>query len=250
VVAVRHELEPVATGYLSRSDDGGATWVAQRLPTYAPDALPFLRLVVGRDGTYHLFSVEATLRTFTTASARSMTVRTSTDRGLTWTMATRITGEVPWQWPSGGVGPDGTLFVQWLRADSGTKALLLARSSDGGTTWSSPVVAATGLVGPEPSLAITPSGTLAVAHVAPVPGAGGQRELRLTTSTDRGSTWTMTVLDGPYDTPPNEGFFNETVATTDGRIAAIYTRPGRDHDEPTDVYVAVLPEPEPRRASG
>jgi hypothetical protein len=238
VVVSWHALEPFATSYVSRSDDAGATWHATAVPAYAHDALPFHRLVIGPDGTYYLFTVEGTLRSFPKPSAPLLSVQRSNDRGATWTPRTTIARKVAWQWPTGAMGPDGTLYAQWLVEEAdGTQSLRVARSVDGGTTWSAPVVAAKGHIGPEPSFAVTATGVLASGYTT---GTGGQRVLRLTRSTDRGATWTTSVVDGPYTQPANEGFYNETVAMADGSLAVVYTKAGPGSDGPTDAYVAVI----------
>jgi hypothetical protein len=47
------------------------------------------------------------------------------------------------------------------------------------------------------------------------------------------------VVDGPYDTPAYDGFYNDTAALADGKVAAVYTKAGADTDGPTDVFVAI-----------
>jgi hypothetical protein len=238
VVVVWHAPEPVATSYVSRSDDGGSTWVARRVPGYAVDALPLHRLVIGRGGTYHLLTAEATARGLPTFSAPRLTSRRSMDQGETWTQATTVAVDVPWQWPTGVIAPDGALHVQWLSVDSeNERQLLHARSPDGGSSWSAPVVIAAGVTAVEPSLAVTGNGVLATAFAT---DQGSQRVRHLARSTDDGRNWMTTELAGPHRPPTADGFYDETVGTVDGRIAAVYTTAGADDREPTDVFVATV----------
>jgi hypothetical protein len=92
------------------------------------------------------------------------TVSHSNDGGATWTTkavdATQAFPNID-QFTDLAIGTDGTVYVSWMRCNasgadggcSGTvSTLYLSKSTDGGNTWSSPVVIATPTLAPDPDV--------------------------------------------------------------------------------------------------
>jgi hypothetical protein len=143
--------------YFARTTDAGLTWEpARALFDPGPDAQTIANLIrVLPDGTLvdmYLW-LQGTDEKFT--DARIEVVR-STDRGATWSARIRVadfhalgardpvTGRAIRDGsilPQMAVAPDGTLYVVWQDARfTGLRdAIALARSSDGGLTWSAPI---------------------------------------------------------------------------------------------------------------
>jgi hypothetical protein len=81
-LVVWHAPEPSASTVVSRVSADGATWRSVVVPAANPDALPFNRLIVDDDGTWHLLQVVATFRNMAgiQATAQPLTHRLSHDR--------------------------------------------------------------------------------------------------------------------------------------------------------------------------
>jgi hypothetical protein len=90
--------------------------------------------------------------------------------------------------------------------------LSFSRTTDGGTTWSAPVVLSRpGMFGIDfaPRLRVLPNGTLLVVF-ARVDGISGLAELRVLRSLDEGQTWLPPVVAGSIPIPPPEVILPET----------------------------------------
>lgn len=130
------------------SADAGATWVRSRVPfpageedpprCYAPDA------AFGPDGTLYLSFV--TLRGAGN-TPNALWVVSSTDGGSTLSTPVRVAGPLTFQVRmSTHPSIAGRLYLSWLQADATAlhalpntgNPIVLARSDDGGSTWSKP----------------------------------------------------------------------------------------------------------------
>lgn len=141
---------------------------------------------------------------------RAMLSATSTDSGATWSapVLASAPGEVMREPTQPVVGPDGTVYVGWRdrNAAPAVNHIVVARSSDGGATWTTSdagVAAAPGVKsgGGYPRLAIdSRSGTLYVVYQG-APSAT-ETTISLQRSTDHGSTWSdpVTVNNDPAGT--------------------------------------------------
>lgn len=247
---VWHTPEPVAQTFVSTSTDGGATWTARPVPGDAlNEGLPSSRIVIAPDGTYHLFRLTSGLANFVGVGApQRIELLRSTDQGQTWAPPVTLATDVDLQWPNAVVGPDGVLSVGWLKGDS----MYVRSSSDGGDSWSEPALAATGILKPQPTLGVDGAGNLGLGYLASA--GGGLQELRAATSGDRGLTWDVDVVDGPFaepgdvmgvfagadggmaDGPKEAGYYMETAGLSVGGFVTIYQR-GGDTDGPSDAYV-------------
>ena len=88
---------------------------------------------------------------------------------------------------------DGDLYVAWLESSQGKSKTFLTRSVDGGTTWTTPVLADTTQSCPccRTAIATAIDGTLYLAWRTVLPG--NVRDVVVAKSTDRGATWSQPV---------------------------------------------------------
>jgi hypothetical protein len=224
VYAAWDRLAPDGTGasYLARSTDGGATWEAPRvIDDPGPGAQTIANLVrVLPDGTLACMLVRLVGSEDRVTDAAIEVVR-SGDRGATWSAPIRVAAMQPLgaRDPVTGrairdgsilaqmaVAPDGALAVVWQdgRFTGARDAIALARSTDGGRTWSAPV-----RVNPDASTtAFTPQvhvrsdGTLGVGYyVLPAgrpEGLAIPADFRLAQSSD-GTHWTESTVSAAFD---------------------------------------------------
>jgi len=254
--------------WFARSTDGGLTWEAAHAihdPGAGAQTLGNLIRVLP-DGTL----VDLYTRLVgdeTRATEAALEVIRSTDRGLTWSAPVRIDADQPLgaRDPRSGapirdgssvaqmaVAPDGSLDVAWQDARfTGVRdGIALARSTDGGLTWSAAV-----RVNADPSVtAFTPQvhvradGTIGVSYFTlptDAPGAGAiPAEERLAQSVD-GEHWSESLVAGPFDlalAPLADGayflgdYMGLASAGTD--FLPLYVRTTGSLDDRTDVFLA------------
>jgi hypothetical protein len=157
----------------------------------------------------------------------------SCDGGTTWTrVAVDVTQAVPKidQFTDLAIGPDGTVYLTWMycktsspRGDCGNTIvdLKFSKSTDGGNTWSAPVVMATAHNAPDiggcyygcfpgsrerlsniPVIDIDDStGTLNVAYYTYF---GGNTRVKAIRSVDTGATWSTPIE--PITNPGSQGW--------------------------------------------
>lgn len=200
--------------YLSRSIDGGATWLPH-VPI--PSLGQGNEIVVLPDGTL--------------LNVNDSAVNRSTDHGTTWSLpisygdinASRAHAEdggalrVGDFIPTADASPDGSAYIAWHEEDFGGAGYRIAftRSTDGGRTWSEPEAAATSAAPMfTPSIAVADDGTVGVTYYDlrnEVPGDGETTtDVWFSWSRDGGATWTERHIAGPFDierAPYAEGYF-------------------------------------------
>jgi len=224
VYAAWDRLAPGGSGasYFARSTDGGATWEAPRViddPGSGAQTIANLVRVLP-DGTLACVLVRLVGDEDRVTDAAIEVVR-SRDRGLTWSAPIRVSAlqALGARDPATGrairdgsilaqmaVAPDGSLAVAWQdgRFTGARDAIALARSTDGGLTWSAPV-----RVNPDPSTtAFTPQvhvradGTIGVTYYvlrADRPeGLAIPADFRLAQSAD-GTHWTESAVSAAFD---------------------------------------------------
>ncbi len=249
------------------SDDAGATWADVPIPfpageeqpprCFAPDA------GFGPDGTLYL--------AFVTLAGRgnlpnAVWLVTSTDSGRTLSAPTKVAGPLAFHLRLlADPVRTGGLYLTWLQASAvgnlsfaGPVHVVLARSGDGGATWSRPVTVddAAGAAGGRRLLAPAPAadrrGGLYVAYLdllddrLDYDGAhqglggepyGGPWRLVVSRSQDGGATWTETVVDAAL-TPTERVvalFPPAPTLAVDGRHVYVAFADGRLGD--ADVWV-------------
>jgi len=224
VYAAWDRLAPDGSGasYLARSTDGGATWEAPRViddPGAGAQTIANLVRVLP-DGTLVCMLARLVGDEDRVTDAAIEVVR-SRDRGATWSAPIRVAamqalgardpvtghairdGSILAQMA---VAPDGSLAIAWQdgRFTGARDAIALARSTDGGLTWSAPV-----RVNPDASTtAFTPQvhvrsdGTIGVGYYvlrADRPeGLAIPADFRLAQSID-GTHWTESTVSAAFD---------------------------------------------------
>ncbi len=206
---IGYNQEDLAEGglFVARSTDTGATWLppvqmAQNSDTIFNDKE---WMTVDRSGGATQGNVYVSWTLFTTISKDSergdIVVSRSTDNGQTFSDPVRLNTE-PQDDNQGSfpvVAPDGTLYVAWFNGNAG-RHLYIARSTDGGQSFSPPVKVADVTRPPSPlpgsafrmfvlpQLTINPrTGTLALVWND---YGRGNADTLLARSPDNGRTWT------------------------------------------------------------
>lgn len=209
--------------WFARSIDHGDSWESARV-IYDPGAhnqtIANLVVVLPNGTLINLFDELRTVATGTTTS--TIEVVRSTDRGVTWSAAIKVADSlaVGTRDPQTGapvrdgsivpqiaVGPGGNLFVVWQdsRFSNGVHdAIALARSDDGGFTWSAPlrVSAAPNVAAFTPSVHVRGDGVIGVSYYDFRADTSDRNSLFteywLARSTDARS-WQESQVAGPFD---------------------------------------------------
>lgn len=256
-VVAWHAPEPVATVHVSRTADGGKTWTRHDLG--GSGGMPFLRILARPSGDLFLFMTDASMASFA-GGAQPLTVRRSTDGGVSWSRPVRIAPHAGRTWSSAVALDDGSIVVTYplVENDKGFVSTMLGeaatyvsqRSTDDGNSWSGPVVIAENVVGPAPVLARTADGVLGMSYTTTVeasdPDGIKTQVQRFARSGDSGETWAHITIAGPFEPPASgAGFFAETAGFRGG-FAAVFAQ-GEPGNEPSDAYVAIVPATPPER---
>jgi hypothetical protein len=199
---------------IRKSTDGGKTWGAavkvagnhgfgiQDKPAIAigPDALDNTkdRIYVAWDDN---------------SAGDVVKVSSSGDGGATWTAPKKISGKVNEFFTAPAVGPTGQFYLAWTDfGTAGQSTILFSSSTDNGTTFTTPIVAATSTINtfnpsrytipaqnsrgisPNPGLAVEESGSNAgriyLVYCTAKPGKHSDTDVELIASDDGGATWT------------------------------------------------------------
>jgi hypothetical protein len=153
--------------------------------------------------------------------------------------------------PSAAVAPDGSVYVAFEDSTSPSSgAIGLARSRDGGRTWTSAPLPGVSAYAFEPSVAVDAHGTVGVTWYDLRNDRAGDAALtadvRFAQSGDRGATWRETHVAGPTDLRtaplPAHNYVGEYqgLAALPGKgFAAIFTLAApQARNGPTDIFFA------------
>jgi hypothetical protein len=252
----------------SRTTDGGATWsppVVVDVP--GPTAIDFSpRILVLPNGTLLVVFARAVLD----LGLGELYAARSLDEGLTWQPAVQV-GSKPIQqfsdpetgedlpqpnFPSAAVAPDGTVYIAFeANSSSSSGAIGLARSRDGGLTWSSGTLPGVSAYAFEPSVAVDSHGRVGLTWYDLRNDQPGDAPLTADVwfahSDRRGSDWEQTHVAGPFDLRAaplarhNRVGEYQGLAALHGRsFAAIFTLPAPfAKDGPTDIFFARIGPP-------
>jgi hypothetical protein len=270
VFAVWDRIENSGFGptLMARSSDSGVTWEPARV-IYAPVKAGGIsqtlgnRIVVLPDGT--LINLFTQIDTLGNQQTSWFGVLRSRDKGLTWSAPIRITDiqAVGAKDPQSGkairdgaylgaiaVGPAGSLWLTWqdARFSSGQRdAILLTRSSDGGLSWSAPLLInrQTSVAAFTPSIAISADGLVGVTHYDLRPDNADPATLLagawLLSSRD-GLNWVETPVWSPFDmaqAPDARGLFlgdYQGLVPSGSGFLPVLALSGTDLDNRTDIY--------------
>ena len=177
----------------------------------------------------------------------------STDRGLTFSPPITISasGDVN-QGSEPAVGPNGEVYVSWLRLAPAPQVVMFARSIDGGKSFSAPVpVAPLNNIGfgsgnlngnfrvlSWPRIDVSPAnGNIYIVYASNPPGPDGA-DIFLTVSTDRGQTWSAPIRVND-DRTENDQFFPDVAVNSQGVVQVVwYDRRNDPENRLIDVYRA------------
>lgn len=260
-----------APAFFSRTTDGGATWESSRA-LYDPGLNAGTignQIVVLPDGTLvDLFTLFRPA--FGAGSTTYEAVVRSTDHGVTWSSPVMIAtnqsiGTVdartqrPVRTGSGlasiAVDPgSGAIYVVWADARfSGFQrdGIALARSTDGGVTWSAPVQVnqAPNVQAFTPAVAVNAAGTVVVTYydfrkATAAPGPLLTNYWRIT-SVNGGQSWRETPVAGPFNIQsapldstrgPFLGDYQGVVATGASFLTFFVVANSGNPENPTDVF--------------
>ena len=249
----------------SRTTDGGATWSSPVLIDQpGPFQIDFApRILVLPDGTLLAIFARADLE----VGLGQLYAARSLDEGRTW-LPPVLAGSKPIRppsfdpetgdelpqpnFPSAAVAPDGSVYVAFEDSTSPTSgAIGVARSRDGGRTWTSAPLPGVTAFAFEPAIAVDEHGTVGVTwydlrHDRPG-DAALTADVWFASSEDRGGSWRQAHVAGPTDLRtaplPTHGFVGEyqgLAGLPSGRgFAAVFTLAApQAKDGPTDIFFA------------
>jgi hypothetical protein len=249
----------------SRTTDGGATWsppvlIDQPGPSQI-DQSP--RILVLPDGTLVAVFARADFET----GLGSLHAARSPDEGRTWLPAVEIGAKPIPQglvdpeigdplpqpgFPSAAVAPDGTVYVAFEDSTSPTSgAIGVARSRDGGRSWTNASLPGVRGFAFEPAIAVDAHGTVGIIWYDlrnDRPGdAALTADLWFAHSGDRGSSWRQAHVAGPTDLRtaplPAHNFVGEYQGLAGlprghGFAAAFTLAAPQARNGPTDIFFA------------
>jgi hypothetical protein len=207
----------------TRSLDGGITWGPSRVVVSGLN--PFAPAIATRpNGTAHIVWW---------APYGNIMVSTTTDRGMTWGSPVRVNpvagsaffyggiypNRIPYPWPATNSG--GSLFVAWADNAKGEYNIVVARSDDGGTTWSAPIQVNDVDAGDQWMAALTVDAS-DVLHAAWFDARAGNINLYYAFSTDGGRTWSPNLRITTQETPSNARSLGEYIGVAADRNSAAY----------------------------
>jgi len=248
----------------SRTTDRGASWsppvLIDQPPPFAIDFAP--RILVLPDGTLLAVFARADFQ----LGLGQLYAARSPDEGRTWLPPVLVgakplppnlvdpeTGaELPQPgFPSAAVAPDGSVYVAFEDNRSATSgAVGVARSRDGGRTWTSITLPGVTAFAFEPAVAVDAHSTVGVSWYDlrnDRPGdAALSADVWFAHSPDRGRSWRQTHVAGPTQLRPAQlpvpnfvGEYQGLAALRGRGFAAVFTLAApQAKDGPTDIFFA------------
>ena len=257
--------------YFSRTDDHGASWSEKVLvdapPPNGVDLSSALLVVPGKHGGSLLAVFERIEVSDDGSATERFLAKRSGDGGKTWGEAVEIgsmpiapladpdTGDALPQpgFLSAAAGRDGRAYVVWERQTSPTSgAIDVARSSDGGRSWTVSSLPGVSAFAFEPSVAVDGRGTVGITWYDLRNDKPGDGELSadvwFASSRDGAHTWRELHVAGPTDlntaslVPNNRvGEYQGLAGLEERGFAAVFTLAApQAKDGQTDVFFALI----------
>jgi predicted neuraminidase len=169
--------------YYRKSTDGGTTWTSAQRLTWTSGNSIFPAIAVDSSDNLHVVWCDST------PSNYEIYYKKSTDGGITWTSAKRLTWSSGVSWyPAIAVGSSGHLYMVWQDDTPGNEEIYYSKSVDGGATWSSAQrLTWTALFSGVPAIIVDSSGYL---HIVWYDSTPGNNEIYYKKSTNGGANWT------------------------------------------------------------
>jgi eukaryotic-like serine/threonine-protein kinase len=235
---------------VQRSTDLGRTWSATMVavPPIYPGGLsdkPWLEVDTSAASPHQGTLYVSTTQCVDEFICDAIAVSRSTDQGATWStsMVSQDPGRVD-QFSDMAIGPDGTVYVTWLRCDAcagSPSSIMFASSTDGGASFGTPVPIQAVTLAPSRSASahygdlpntdqrVSEIPVVAVddntgphggnLYVADYTWTGSFMQVRVATSVDGGTTWGAPVPLAPADDTRDQ-FFPWLNVSGDGVIGA------------------------------
>src|SRR5229473_7882515 len=207
--------------YETHSTDNGLTWSALNLAVpVVPFSFSALDHAVVDDslGSPFAGTIYASVEQYLSSLDVKISVSRSTDGGVSWNRAiaaslSKTHGLYSEGFSHLAVGKDGTLYLAWMASPNGTfspNSMMTAKSTDGGVTWSTPVLVYTATAVnqlPNTSIFLPDSPVIAVdtsggafsgrLYMTFFNFTGAFMQVLVTQSADGGSTWSTPVPVAP-----------------------------------------------------
>jgi hypothetical protein len=240
-----------------KSVDGGLTWPVASFPPPGTAGLapivdkPFIGVDTSSSpfrGSVYVTWTSIDLGFFTDLP---IAFSRSTDGGLSFSPPQVISepGTIN-QGSEPAVGPNGEIYVTWIRLAPGPQLIMVARSLDGGQTFGPPAAIApvtnigftSGNLNGDirvvsyPRIDVSPvNGNVYVVYTSNPPGPDGS-DVFLAASIDRGQTWSAPIRVND-DATESDQFFPDVAAGRDGTVQVIwYDRRNDPENLLIDVY--------------
>jgi hypothetical protein len=165
----------------------------------------------------------------------------STDGGRSFSPAHRVAaGGKPARAPSLALGPDGALYLAWTTGEDEGADIHLAKSMDGGASFSAAqVVAPSRTYSDAPKLAVGPDGVLHLVYAESAGGPFGRYHVRYTRSTDGARSFEAPrEISGPMPGPFAGAAFPHLGVDARGRICVAWELYGDARQRPRGLGLA------------
>ena len=168
----------------------------------------------------------------------------SIDAGASFSRPVRIAGggrNAPARAPSVALGPDGTLYVAWTVGETASADIHLARSVDGGVSFSAPsVVATTPAYSDAPRLAVDADGGVHLVHAESSGGPFGRYQVRHTCSADGGRSFgPHTELSSAMPRPFDSAAYPAVGVDRAGRVLVLWELYQQGEQQPRGLGIAL-----------
>ena len=193
-----------------RSKDGGATWSATKRLSWNSGWSGYPAMAIDTSDTLHVVWED------TTPGKSEIYYKRSSDEGITWSPAKRLTWNSGWsRTPSIATDSNGYLHVFWHDDTPGNSEVYYLRSSDGGSNWSGAKrLTWTSEYSASPAIAINSNSHIHIVwHEAAE--VEGNAEIYFRKSADGGANWDavqrLTWISGSSLSPAIATYSGQTI---------------------------------------